>query len=239
MGGRRTTPGDGMSSATIRKMGAVLGTGALLILLLCAPVSAGPGSGHQKSPNGATQGAAHSNPDGGGVDKPYAAAGQDARSQGSSDWDGNNGCGNDDDREDDNNGWCGRKPDQQPDQQAAAASVKAAEVKSAKAAKAADVEKAKAAKAMDAVASAAGVAAQVLGVQFEAAAATTTATAAAPAPAAAAAADTGRATEVLGVQVSRGEALAATGVPVLALVLAGIALVLGGAGLRRMGRARS
>ncbi len=24
--------------------------------------------------------------------------------------DGNNGCGNDDDREDDNNGWCGRKP---------------------------------------------------------------------------------------------------------------------------------
>lgn len=45
-----------------------------------------------------------SNPDGGGIDKPVPAT------QGTSDWDWNNGCGNDDDRDDDNNGWCGRKP---------------------------------------------------------------------------------------------------------------------------------
>ncbi|MEO7803187.1 MAG: LPXTG cell wall anchor domain-containing protein [Actinomycetota bacterium] len=62
------------------------------------------------SGNGDTQGGSESNPDGGGVDKPYPADGQPARSQGESDWDGNNGCGNDDDREDDNNGWCGKKP---------------------------------------------------------------------------------------------------------------------------------
>src|SRR6266576_15783 len=58
--------------------------------------------------NGETQGHSMSNPDGGGVDKPYAADAQPAMSQGTSDFDGNNGCGNDDDRADDNNGWCGR-----------------------------------------------------------------------------------------------------------------------------------
>ncbi|HUQ39446.1 MAG TPA: hypothetical protein VM030_04780 [Acidimicrobiales bacterium] len=63
----------------------------------------GPAAGS----GGDTQGRSGSNPDGGGVDKPYAADGQPAMSQGSSDWDGNNGCGNDDDREDDNNGNCG------------------------------------------------------------------------------------------------------------------------------------
>ena len=209
-----------MSSATIRRMSAVLGAGVLGMFLLCAPVLAGPGNGHQKSSNGSTQGASHSNPDGGGVDKPYAAAGQEARSQGTSDWDGNNGCGNDDDREDDNNGWCGRKPDHE------AAAVKAAGVKA---------DKVK----TDGKLAAAGVpaAAQVMGVQFEAAATTT----AAVAPATVAAASqtpAGRGTEVLGVQVSRGEALAATGVPVLLLVLAGLALVFGGAGLRRWSRPR-
>ena len=204
-----------MSSATIRRMGAVLGTGVLGMFLLCAPVLAGPGNGHQKSSNGSTQGASHSNPDGGGVDKPYAAAGQEARSQGTSDWDGNNGCGNDDDREDDNNGWCGRKPDHEPDVKAAAVKSNAAEVKAPEV-KAAEVK-----------------AAQVMGVQVGAAAATTTAAAA---PAAVAAAATGRGTEVLGVQVSRGEGLAATGIPVLLLVLAGLALVFGGTGLRRWSR---
>ncbi len=38
-----------------------------------------------------TQGKSHSNPDGGGVDKPYPADGQSAQSQGTSDFDGNNG----------------------------------------------------------------------------------------------------------------------------------------------------
>ncbi|HVF21172.1 MAG TPA: hypothetical protein VNA14_13160 [Mycobacteriales bacterium] len=56
---------------------------------------------------GATQGGSGSNPDGAGVDKPFAADGQLAESQGTSDFDGNNGCGNDDDRADDNNGICG------------------------------------------------------------------------------------------------------------------------------------
>src|SRR6185436_9202784 len=55
---------------------------------------------------GSTQGNSHSNPDGGGVDKPYPADNQPAKSQGSSDFDGNNGCGNDADHEDDNNGKC-------------------------------------------------------------------------------------------------------------------------------------
>lgn len=211
-----------MSSAAIRRMSAVLGTGVLGIFLLSAPVLAGPGNDHQKSSNGSTQGASHSNPDGGGVDKPYAAAGQEARSQGESDWDGNNGCGNDDDREDDNNGWCGRKPDHEPKVKAAGATdVKKTDVKTP-----------------DVKLTPAGSPAQVMGVQVEAAVATTTAAAAAaPAAAAvAAASDTaaaGRGPEVLGVQVSRGEALAATGVPVLLLVFAGLALVFGGAGLRR------
>jgi hypothetical protein len=51
-----------------------------------------------------TQGKSHSNPDGGGVDKPFPADGQPAKSQGKGDHDGNNGSGNDDDCSDDNNG---------------------------------------------------------------------------------------------------------------------------------------
>jgi hypothetical protein len=53
------------------------------------------------------QGYAPSDPDfngNGGIDKPGQSGGFSA------DRDGNNGCGNDDDREDDNNGWCGKKP---------------------------------------------------------------------------------------------------------------------------------
>lgn len=88
-------------------MGAALFAALLAVGLGLAPGASAKGD---KGGNGGTQGASHSNPDGGGVDKPYPADGQDARSQGDSDWDGNNGCGNDDDREDDNNGWCGRKP---------------------------------------------------------------------------------------------------------------------------------
>ncbi|HVE62981.1 MAG TPA: hypothetical protein VNB94_04180 [Mycobacteriales bacterium] len=56
---------------------------------------------------GTTQGGSTSNPDGGGVDKPFPVGDLAAGSQGTDDFDGNNGCGNDDDREDDNNGLCG------------------------------------------------------------------------------------------------------------------------------------
>jgi hypothetical protein len=63
---------------------------------------------------GGTMGKSHSNPDGGGVDKPYPADGQAAGSQANTGFqDGNNGCGQDkhiDGGGDDNNGWCGAKP---------------------------------------------------------------------------------------------------------------------------------
>ncbi|HVM08981.1 MAG TPA: hypothetical protein VM345_10980 [Acidimicrobiales bacterium] len=112
---------------TATKLGAVLGTGLLGMMLLGSPAMAGPE--HSKKSNGTeqtttdaapgkadrtteaggsgTQGRSESNPDGGGVDKPYAAAGQPAESQGDGDYDGNNGCGNDADFADDNNGNCG------------------------------------------------------------------------------------------------------------------------------------
>jgi hypothetical protein len=82
--------------------------------------------------DGNTRGKSNSNPDGGGVDKPYPADGQDADSQQDSEdtsiySDGNNGCGQDkkvEPREgnfgqphqgwDDNNGWCGKKPTATP-----------------------------------------------------------------------------------------------------------------------------
>jgi hypothetical protein len=66
-------------------------------------------NGHSPSPNSFPQGHSPSDPDfngNGGLDKPGQTGGFSA------DRDGNNGCGNDDDREDDNNGWCGNKPHQ-------------------------------------------------------------------------------------------------------------------------------
>ncbi len=86
----------------------VLGTGGLLVsTAVAAP------------PDGNTMGKSQSNPDGGGVDKPYEAAGQDAESQGTNPpvADGNNGCGQekkagetgDEFGLDDNNGNCGNK----------------------------------------------------------------------------------------------------------------------------------
>ena len=65
------------------------------------------GNGHEPSPTSFPQGHSPSDPDAdgnGGQDKPGGAGGFD------DDKDGNNGCGNDRDREDDNNGWCGNKP---------------------------------------------------------------------------------------------------------------------------------
>jgi hypothetical protein len=71
----------------------------------------GPGSwgpnGHTPAETSFPQGYSPSDPDGatnGGADKPGEVGGFN------DDKDGNNGCGNDSDREDDNNGWCGKKP---------------------------------------------------------------------------------------------------------------------------------
>jgi hypothetical protein len=61
--------------------------------------------GHVPAAVSFPQGVSPSNPDAdgnGGIDKPGHKGGFDA------DRDGNNGCGNDSDREDDNNGWCGK-----------------------------------------------------------------------------------------------------------------------------------
>ena len=103
------------------------GAGALLALGLLAGPSAAKGSDKQSSaqkaresnkvtcfqPEGKTQGRSLSDPDGdtnGGADKPGCTGGVDA-----GDRDGNNGCGNDADREDDNNGNCGGGNGQVPD----------------------------------------------------------------------------------------------------------------------------
>ena len=96
------------------------------IFLLVAPTAAlasGKNSGEQKTSHYSTiqksetkdwnQGKSKSDPDdngkgpdrsNGGHDKPGYTGGIN------SDKDGNNGCGNDSDREDDNEGWCGNKP---------------------------------------------------------------------------------------------------------------------------------
>jgi hypothetical protein len=109
---------------TIVRIGAA-GAGVVLALGLFAAGPAGAaGSGKQSKskgepsakvtcfhPEGKTQGRSLSDPDGmsnGGADKPSpgCSGGVDL-----TDRDGNNGCGNDADREDDNNGNCGKKAD--------------------------------------------------------------------------------------------------------------------------------
>jgi hypothetical protein len=95
--------------ATIRTALLVMAT--LVLLGLTAPAASARGSGRDDRRSGddfsrRTQGRSPSDPDGmtnGGRDKPGSRGGF------SDDRDGNNGCGNDDDREDDNNGNCGRK----------------------------------------------------------------------------------------------------------------------------------
>jgi len=60
--------------------------------------------------NSYPQGKSGSNPDGDGVDKPIPGKmGEKPQTQGNGDYDGNNGCGNDNDFADDNNGNCGGK----------------------------------------------------------------------------------------------------------------------------------
>ena len=95
--------------------------GALLVALqLASPasrVSGDPLPTPTPKSNGGFQGNSHSNPDGGGVDKPYPADGQPSMSQGPTYFDGNNGCGQDKKYDaapdvqggyDDNNGHCGK-----------------------------------------------------------------------------------------------------------------------------------
>jgi hypothetical protein len=67
-----------------------------------APASAGTQGNSPSDPDDDGRGPDRSN---GGPDKPGGAGGVDV-----SDQDGNNGCGNDVDREDDNEGWCGGRP---------------------------------------------------------------------------------------------------------------------------------
>jgi hypothetical protein len=110
---------------TIARIGATA-AGALLALGLFAGPSAGADGPDKQTkseqsnkvtcfqPEGKTQGRSLSDPDGdtnGGADKPSPACtgGVDL-----TDRDGNNGCGNDIDREDDNNGKCGGQNDQGP-----------------------------------------------------------------------------------------------------------------------------
>src|SRR5437016_5765468 len=97
-----------MRTTSTARIGAI-GAGALLALgIFAAAPSAGASGTHGRNSDdaacftatGQTQGRSHSDPDGmsnGGADKPGCTGGFDA------DRDGNNGCGNDADREDDNN----------------------------------------------------------------------------------------------------------------------------------------
>ena len=59
------------------------------------------------NPDGTYRGKSPSKPDQDGIGADHGIVNNDKTGPGT---DGNNGCGNDADREDDNNGWCGRKP---------------------------------------------------------------------------------------------------------------------------------
>ena len=117
-----------MMRTAIVRIGAT-GAGALLALGLLAGPSAAKGSDKQSSdekvresnkvtcfqPVGKTQGRSMSDPDGdtnGGADKPGCT--REEPWDDDTDNDGNNGCGNDADREDDNNGNCGGENAQGP-----------------------------------------------------------------------------------------------------------------------------
>jgi hypothetical protein len=60
------------------------------------------------NPDGTYRGKSPSRPDQDGIGMDRGIVNNDKTGPGT---DGNNGCGNDPDREDDNNGWCGRKPE--------------------------------------------------------------------------------------------------------------------------------
>ena len=177
-----------------------------------------PGKGLEQNGNSGTQGASNSDPDGdsnGGADKPGCDGGFDAH-----DRDGNNGCGNDHDFEDDNNGWCGRKPAQEP----AVKPVRAEQ--SPVYADAGTITPSGFATRAPASAPATSVAGQVTvaGADLEAADTETTEVA-----------DSEPATEVMGVTVARPDVLAATGLGLGGLAMAG-ALLLGSGRLTALAR---
>lgn len=68
---------------------------------------AGDSSKDPANPDGTYQGKSPSTPDQDGIGADHGIDNNDKTGSGT---DGNNGCGNDADREDDNNGWCGNKP---------------------------------------------------------------------------------------------------------------------------------
>jgi hypothetical protein len=59
------------------------------------------------NPDGTYRGKSGSTPDQDGIGADHGIVNNDKTGAGT---DGNNGCGNDPDREDDNNGWCGKPP---------------------------------------------------------------------------------------------------------------------------------
>lgn len=70
------------------------------------------GSNHDPSnPDGTYRGKSPSKPDQDGIGADHGIVNNDKTGPGT---DGNNGCGNDPDREDDNNGWCGRQRNETP-----------------------------------------------------------------------------------------------------------------------------
>lgn len=231
--------------STASRFGAAFGAGLLGFMLLSSPAMAGPeGKENPNKPekvetttdapgNGATdahpgrterqvehggsgtQGKSESNPDGEGVDKPYAADGQAAETQqgdygpdavNADDFDGNNGCGNDTDFSDDNNGNCGGlKEDDVVVDDDDDVIIDDVVVKNV-------------------VVETKTESAQVMGIQIERAPETLAATA----PAA----------QVLGVQIERAApaTLAATGLPLGLAALAGFGLIGGGLAARRVAR---
>jgi hypothetical protein len=71
--------------------------------------TASPDANHDPSnPDGTYRGKSGSTPDQDGIGADHGIDNNDKTGPGT---DGNNGCGNDADREDDNNGWCGNKPE--------------------------------------------------------------------------------------------------------------------------------
>ena len=61
----------------------------------------------ESNPDGTYQGKSPSEPDQDGIGADHGVDNNDKTGEGT---DGNNGCGNDPDREDDNNGWCNKPP---------------------------------------------------------------------------------------------------------------------------------
>jgi hypothetical protein len=245
--------------STASRIGAAFGAGLLGFMLLSSPAMAGPEGKENSKPekvetssegagNGetdahpgrnerqlekggsGTQGKSQSNPDGGGVDKPYPADGQPAGSQqgdygpdevNADDFDGNNGCGNDTDFSDDNNGNCGGlkkgHDDEVVDDEVDEDDVVVDDDKAV-------VDDTQDTGAVLSANETATESAQVMGIQIERAPETLAATA----PAA----------QVLGMQIERSApaSLAATGLPLGLAAVAGFGLIGGGLAARRAAR---